>query len=94
MSIFIAEMRNIDDGGGIISQKPDTCANRQGLHPLAQAQHGQGTEQPQSVDFKYVFTHVFALDQMFQIVHKLVTTCQMTPPEVSPIGEVCSESKS
>ena len=52
MAVFIAEMRDIDDGGRIICQEANARANGQRLHPFAQAQDGQGAQEADCVDFK------------------------------------------
>lgn len=67
-----AEMRHIDDGGRIIGQKRDLRARIERAHPLAQAQDGQGAQQPAGIDD---LAHAAEIGAMFQPVHKVVTEC-------------------
>lgn len=50
-----AEMRNIDDGGRVVSQKTDDLTLFKALHAFAGAKDGQGAQEPEGVNFEIGF---------------------------------------
>ena len=51
MACLRTEMRDIDDGGGIVGHDLQHLARCQRLQPLARFQHGQGAQEPGGVEF-------------------------------------------
>lgn len=54
---FIAEMRHIDNGGGVICDQADFCARGEGLHAFAQAQDREGAQKAEGIYFQIHRSH-------------------------------------
>ena len=68
MSGLRAEMRDVDNRGGVGGGQAQHLARLQGLQPLACAQHGQGAQQSRSIVI-IIKIHIAQLPQRRTQVH-------------------------
>lgn len=72
MTSFRTKVRHVNNASGIIGDQRDLFTARQLLHPLAQAQDGQGAQKAAGIN---ILAHEGHVGTMFQPVHNLVTDC-------------------
>ena len=73
MALFFAKMRHINMGHGITGAQPCDLVCLHPLQPLAQAQDGQGAEQPDGINIQIIFHCRHGLSRAASPVHKNVS---------------------